>query len=96
MKIMVIGKVFCKLIVGNLNEIAVVDPQLDKKKELVQKMKEESSDLDHELENLEKDYLAKVAKLLIMAQVHSEVKSDINHVFDDLGIAEDEGQEEEQ
>ncbi len=52
-------------------------------------MKEESLELDNELELLEKEYLAKMAKLLIMAQVHCEIKTDINYVFDDLGLSED-------
>lgn len=52
-------------------------------------MKEESKLLDTEIEALEKEYLAKLTKLLIMAQVHCEIKTEINYVFDELGVSDD-------
>lgn len=59
----------------------------DAKKKEIQKLKEESQYLTNEIEIQEKEYLARIAKLLIMAQVHCEVKSEINYIFDELGVS---------
>lgn len=49
-------------------------------------MKEESAQLDKEIEDLEKEYLASVSKLMLMAYTHCELKADIVDVFDYIGI----------
>ena len=49
-------------------------------------MKEESNNLDLEIEKLEKEYLANVSKLMLMAYTHCELKADIVDVFDHIGI----------
>ncbi len=53
------------------------------------KLRSESKSLDDELQNLEKDYLAKIAKLMLMAQLHCDIKTEINYLFDELGVSED-------
>ena len=35
---------------------------------------------------MEKDYLSKIARLLIMTQIHCEIKTDIYNKFDTMGI----------
>jgi hypothetical protein len=40
-----------------------------------------------EIEKKEKEYLAKIAKLLVMTQVHCEIKTEINQKFDDMGVS---------
>ena len=47
---------------------------------------EEIKRLDTEIDNLEKEYLAKIAKLLVMTQVHCEIKTDIYNEFDKAGV----------
>ena len=42
---------------------------------------------DQEIEDLEKEYLRKIAELLVMTQIHCEIKTDIYNVFDKLGIS---------
>jgi hypothetical protein len=76
-------------VIDNFNDIAVVDENLDKKKESLEKLKAESMELDKDIQNLEKEYLCKITKLLLMAQVHCEIKTDINYIFDEVGVSED-------
>ena len=40
-----------------------------------------------EIEKKEKEYLAKIAKLLVMTQVHCEIKTEINQKFDEMGVS---------
>ncbi len=54
-------------------------------------MKEESKALDQELEKLEKDYLAKITQLLLMAEAHCEIKKEINEFFVDINFQERDG-----
>ena len=49
-------------------------------------LEERKERLDKEIEDLERDYLAKIAKLLVMTQVHCEIKTDIYNEFDKLGV----------
>lgn len=42
--------------------------------------------LDDDIASLEKEYLAKIAKLLVMTQVHCEIKSDIYKIFEKLDV----------
>ena len=67
----------------------MIDENLEKRKENIEKLKIESKTRDEELKNLEKEYLSKIAKLLLMAQLHCEIKTEINYLFDELGVSED-------
>ena len=49
-------------------------------------MEETKNKLDIEIDGLEKDYLKKIAKLLVMTQVHCEIKTDMYNEFDKLGL----------
>ena len=51
--------------------------------------------LDIEIEGMEKEYMVKIAKLLLMAQAHCEIKTDINYMFDEMGLLEPEEDEEQ-
>ena len=62
---------------------------MEKRKEEVDKLKEQSKQLDGQLDLLEKEYLAKITKLLLMAQVHCEIKTEINYLFDELGMGDE-------
>lgn len=50
----------------------------------INELKENIQEKDQEIEVLEKKYLAKVARLFIMAQVHCEVKLKINDLMKTL------------
>ena len=39
------------------------------------------------VDELEKKYLSKVAELLLLSQVHCEIKTEINAEFDKLGVS---------
>ena len=54
-----------------------------KKKELILKIESQNSQID----DLERKYLSKIAKLLIMTQVHCGIKTYINDQFDQLGVS---------
>ena len=43
--------------------------------------------MDDEIATLEKEYLAKIAKLLVMTQVHCEIKTDIYNEFNRLNLS---------
>lgn len=49
--------------------------------------------LDQELDKLEKEYLVKIARIMLMAQAHCEIKTDINYIFDELGLSEEKEEE---
>lgn len=73
----------------NLNEKPICDEGVEKKRENIKLLKEQSKELDLEFEKLEQEYLAKISKLLIMAQIHCEIKTDINYLFDEMGVSHD-------
>ena len=52
----------------------------------IKTLEEQKEKLDREIEDLERDYLAKIVKLLVMTQVHCEIKTDIYNEFDKLGV----------
>ena len=54
-----------------------------KKKELKLKIESQNSQID----DLERKYLSKIAKLLVMTQVHCGIKTYINDQFDQLGVS---------
>ena len=55
-------------------------------KNQIKNMEEKKNKLDIEIDGLEKDYLKKIAKLLVMTQVHCEIKTDIYDEFNKLGV----------
>lgn len=63
-------------------------PNIDylKEQEKIDKLKEKSKEKDEEIEKLEKQYLSKIAKLLVMTQIHCEIKTQINDEFDKLRV----------
>ncbi len=57
-------------------------------------MKEKINTLTYQLESktkdideLERQYLAKIAELLVLSQTHCEIKTEINAEFDKLGVS---------
>ena len=52
-------------------------------------LKKESSDKDEKIKVLEKKYLESISKLLIMIQVHCEIKTDMYKKFAESGLTED-------
>ena len=57
-----------------------------KVKDKIKELENEKIEKDNEIEQLEKEYLEKIAKLLVMTQVHCEIKTDIYNQFGKLGI----------
>ena len=47
----------------------------------------QSEKQDKEIDELERRYLAKIAELLVLSQVHCEIKTEINAEFDQLGVS---------
>lgn len=47
----------------------------------------QSEKQDQEIDELERRYLAKIAELLVLSQVHCEIKTEINAEFDQLGVS---------
>ena len=43
--------------------------------------------MNAQIDVLERQYLARIAKLLIMAQTHCEIKDELNELFDSLGVS---------
>ena len=59
---------------------------IEKKKEILA-LQNTLDEKDKEIDDSEKTYLAKIAKLLVMTQVHCEIKSFIHDEFDRLGVS---------
>ena len=57
------------------------------------KLKKESIDKDEEIKNLEKKYLESITRLLIMVQVHCEIKTDMYKKFKESGALKEEKKE---
>ena len=49
------------------------------------KLKAEKNEKDDTIRRLEKDYLKKISELLIMIQVHCEVKNEMYEKFKEIG-----------
>jgi hypothetical protein len=79
-----IGKVKVLIKLANFNDRPIVDEEEEKKKEKIIYLKAESMNLDHEYQNLEKEYLAKIAKLMIMVHTHCELKDETISTIADL------------
>jgi hypothetical protein len=57
-----------------------------KAQDKIRKLEKERDEKEEEIKRLEKEYLEKIAKLLIMTQIHCEIKTDIYNKFDTMGI----------
>ena len=57
-----------------------------KTKDRIKELEKEKDKKEEEINRLEKEYLEKIAKLLIMTQIHCEIKTDIYNKFDAMGI----------
>lgn len=51
-----------------------------------QQLTNELNDLQKQVDEKEKIYLGKLTKLLILSQIHCEIKSEINEKFEEYGI----------
>ena len=52
----------------------------------IREKKQKINKLELELENLEKEYLAKTVRLLYMAQTHCQIKTENEKLFEQYGI----------
>ena len=73
---------------ANLNEEKKhkTESQIKSKNSKIQKMENDKEQLDKEINELEKDYLKKMAELMVMTQVHCELKEEIYNEFNKLGV----------
>ena len=69
------------------NFLQLPNPMINVLQKEIVKHQKISAQQDDEIDNLEKIYLAKIAKLLVMTQVHCEIKTFIQEEFDRLGIS---------
>ena len=58
----------------------------DEDDEEIREKKQKINEIDLELENLEKEYLAKTIRLLYMAQTHCRIKTENEKLFEQYGI----------
>ena len=79
--------------IANINKLSHININAEsvngskrKKKSHVNELMEKKEKLDKEKEELEKEYLSLIAKLLVMTQVHCEIKTDMYNEFDKLGL----------
>lgn len=77
--------------IANLSELPSDD--VEKMKQNIDKLSIELEEKNNIVDDLEKKYLAKVAELLVLSQVHCEIKTEINAEFDKLGVSTKEYEE---
>ena len=70
-----------------------IDADDSKDQEKYNELKKESSDKDEKIKVLEKKYLESISKLLIMIQVHCEIKTDMYKKFKESGALKEEKKE---
>ena len=70
---------------ANFNQLIPAEHQQYQRRIL--ELQRQCEEKDKEIEELERKYLAKIVDLLILTQVHCEIKTDINATFDNLGIS---------
>ena len=97
------NKPFYFIFIGKFGKISQLNVE-DKSEEIpddeneVQKqyndLKNESIRKDEELKKYEKKYLELISKLLIMVQVHCEIKTDMYQKFSDVGAFREEEKKE--
>jgi vacuolar-type H+-ATPase subunit I/STV1 len=70
---------------ANFHELVPAEDQQYQRR--LNELRRKCEEKDKEIDELERKYLAKIVDLLILTQVHCEIKTDINKTFDDLGIS---------
>ena len=72
---------------GNINELYnSFNYENEEDNEKIREKKQKINKLELELENLEKEYLAKTVRLLYMAQTHCQIKTENEKLFEQYGI----------
>lgn len=72
---------------GNIDEVYNADDKINEKDdEEIRKKRQEIIDKEIELDNLEKEYLAKTVRLLYMVQTHCQIKQENEKLFEYYGI----------
>ena len=62
------------------------EPQKNKNQQTIDKLNNEIKKMNEEIETLEKDYISKITRLLIMTQIHCEIKTEIYDDFNKCGV----------
>ena len=73
----------------NLNNAPLHDDNSKKSEEKLNELKKEDSILDQQLIEKEKQLKLLVTEFLIMTKAHCQIKSDIQALFDEVGVAHD-------
>lgn len=73
--------------ISNLNNFEVDNPEENNLMEKLKDLKKEEENLENENIQLDKEYKSKLAEILIATKVHCQTKSDIQDLFDELGVA---------
>jgi hypothetical protein len=71
---------------GNMEESNNKSKINTKTQDKIKQLENERDEKDKEIDRLEKEYLEKIARLLVMTQIHCEIKTDIYNKFDKMGI----------
>ena len=72
---------------GNINELYnSFNYENEEDNAKIKEKKQKINKLELELENLEKEYLAKTVRLLYMAQTHCQIKTENEKLFEQYGI----------
>ena len=72
---------------GNINELYnSFNYENEEDNAKIREKKQKINKLELELENLEKEYLAKTVRLLYMAQTHCQIKTENEKLFEQYGI----------
>ena len=72
---------------GNINELYnSFNYENEEDNAKIREKKQKINKLELELENLEKEYLAKTVRLLYMAQTHCQIKTENEKLFEKYGI----------
>ena len=81
------GKVNSSNIIALANLSELPSDDVEKMKKNIDKYSAELEEKNKIVDELEKKYLSKVAELLLLSQVHCEIKTEINAEFDQLGVS---------
>ena len=81
------GKVNSSHIIALANLSELPSDDVEKMKKNIDKYSAELEEKSKIVDELEKKDLSKVAELLLLSQVHCEIKTEINAEFDKLGVS---------
>ena len=81
------GKVNSSYIIALANLSELPSDDVEKMKKNIDKYSAELEEKNKIVDKIEKKYLSKVAELLLLSQVHCEIKTEINAEFDKLGVS---------